>query len=110
MSWDLFIQDWGDHKTLNEIPEEFQPQSIGKRSDLIEKIKSIEPTTDFSDPSWGNLENENFSIEFNMGHEEQCMGFAMHVRGKENALRCIRNLLTKLNLKATDGSGFVFLE
>ena len=104
MSWDLHVQDWGDVNSLDEIPDDFNPQAIGKRSEIIRKMKEVEPTIDFSDPCWGKLDNEHFSIEFNMGDEEELYSFAMHVRGNELALPCIGNILAQLNLKAADGS------
>ena len=66
MSWDLFVQDWGNFESLDDISNDFEPQSIGKRSEVIDNIKAAEPTIDFSNPSWGILENEQFTIEFNM--------------------------------------------
>ena len=104
MSWDLFVQDWGDFNSLEDIPDDFMPKSIGKRSNIISKIISIEPTVNFSDPSLGILENEYFSIEFSMGEEEELQSFAMHVRGNELAVPCIGNILSGLQLKAADGS------
>ena len=75
-------------------------------------MKKAEPTIDFSDPSWGKLENEHFTIEFNMGDEEEMSSFAMHVRGNELAVPCIGNILSELGLKALDGStsGFFNIE
>ncbi|MEQ8478811.1 hypothetical protein [Fulvivirga sp.] len=104
MSWDLFVQNWGDVKTLDEIPDDFQPQPIGTRTKIIERIKEVEPTVNFKDESWGILENDQFSIEFNMGDDELLNSFAMHVRGNELAIPCIGNILKRLNLRATDGS------
>ncbi|WP_299214640.1 hypothetical protein [uncultured Aquimarina sp.] len=104
MSWDLFAQDWGKYETLDEIPDDFKSKFIGKRSEVIKKIKMIEPMVNFSDPSWGILENEFFSIEFNMGDSEVINGFVMHVRGSELATPCIGNILETLDLKAADGS------
>jgi len=104
MSWDLFVQDWGDVNSLDEIPNDFKPQSIGGRTEIIEKIKIAEPSVDFSDPTWGTLDNEFFSIEFNMGEDEEIYSFAMHVRGNELAISCIWNILSELKLKAADGS------
>lgn len=62
MSWDLFVQDWGNVNSLSEIPNDFKPSSIGIRTEIIEKIKKAEPTVDFSDPSLGLIENKHFSI------------------------------------------------
>ncbi|GAA3523651.1 hypothetical protein GCM10022393_43140 [Aquimarina addita] len=110
MSWDLFVQDWGDVNSLDEIPDDFNPKPIGKRSETIDKIKEAEPTIDFSDPSWGRLDNDQFSIEFNMGNVEKLNGFVMHIRGSEMAIPCIANILSTLDLKATDGSSPNFFD
>lgn len=110
MSWDLFVQDWGNYESLVEISDDFEPQSIGKRSEIIDKIKGVEPTVDFSNPSWGILENGQFSIEFNMGDSEESDGFVMHVRGNELAVPCIGNILNSLKLRATDGSTPYFFD
>lgn len=110
MSWDLFIQDWGDFGVLDDIPDDFMPQSIGKRSEVISKIINTEPTVNFSNPSLGILENEYFSIEFSMGEEEELHSFAMHVHGNELAVPCIGNILSELQLKAADGSTSNFFD
>lgn len=110
MSWDLFVQDWGDYNSLNEIPDDFRPKSIGKRSEIIQKIKEAEPSVDFTDLSWGKLNNDKFSIEFNMGKNEMSDGFVMHVRGNDMVHACIGNILEALNLKAADGSTPFFFD
>lgn len=110
MSWDLFVQDWGDFDSLDEIADDFEPKSIGMKSEIIDKIKTVEPTVDFSNPSWGILENGQFSIEFNMGNSEESNGFVMHVRGNELAIPCIGNILNSLKLNAADGSSPYFFD
>ncbi|MBO0320663.1 hypothetical protein J0X14_00020 [Muricauda sp. CAU 1633] len=110
MSWDLFVQDWGDFDSLDEIADDFEPKSIGMRSEIIDKIKTVEPTVDFSNPSWGILENGQFSIEFNMGESEDFNSFVMHIRGNELAMPCIGNILSSLKLKASDGSSPFFFD
>ena len=104
MSWDLFVQDWGDFNSLEDIPDDFIPKPIGKRSEIISQITSTEPTIKFNDPSLGNMENTHFSIECSMGEDEELFSFAMHVRGNELAVPCIANILSALGLKAADGS------
>ena len=104
MSWDLFVQDWGSARTLEEIPDDFQPKPIGTRTKMVEQIKQAEPTVNFEDESWGIIENDQFSIEFNMGPDELLNSFSIHVRGNELAIPCIGNILKYLNLRATDGS------
>ena len=110
MSWDIFVQDWGNYKSLNEIPDDFKPHPIGKRQEIIEKIAEAEPTVDFSDPAWGRIDNEHFSLEINLGDSEILNGFALHVRGDEYVLGCIANILDKLDLKGADGGSPDFFD
>lgn len=110
MSWDVFVQDWGSYESLDVIPDNFEPQPIGLRQDIIRKIIEAEPTADFSDPSWGMIENENFSIEVNLGDSEMLNGFSLHVRGNGHALGCIANILVKLNLKGATGDSTEFFD
>jgi hypothetical protein len=110
MSWDLLVQDWGDVKTLTDIPDNYEPKPIGSRSEIIARILEIEPLVDFTDSTMGRLENDQFSIEFNLGNEEIISSFALHVRGNELAIPFIGQVLSKLNLRAADGSSGDFFD
>ncbi len=110
VSWDLFVQDWGDAHSLNEIPIDFKPETIGKRSELISKIKKIEPAIIFSNQSIGKIRNKHFCIEINLGETEELKSFMISVHGNELAIPCVANILIKLNLKASDGSSPHFFD
>lgn len=110
MSWDLCVQDWGGVKRLSEIPDDFEPQAIGMRSDLIKQIKEVEPLVDFEDESLGELCTDQFTIEFNMGNEELVSAFMIHVRGNKLAISVIGVILDKLALQATDGKEDTFFD
>jgi hypothetical protein len=103
MSWDLLVQDLPrDARSVKEIPVDFRPSSIGKRSMIIAKIKEIVPAADFSDPSWGRIDGDDWSIEVNIRDEEECKGFAFHVRGGDAAVGVVTAILKHLNLRALD--------
>ena len=101
MSWDIYVQDLPEGiKTVEEIPEDFHPGLIGRRRELIAEIKAVVPEADFSDPSWGRVEGPDFSIEFNMGDDEEVVCLALHVRGSEGAVGLIAAVLDRLGLQA----------
>jgi hypothetical protein len=85
-----------------DISAEFKPASIGKRSIVIEKIKEVVPTADFSDPSWGRIDGDGWSIEVNIGTNEDCEGFAFHIRGRDAAVGAVAAILQHLKLRALD--------
>ncbi len=113
MSWDVFVQDLPTDATcVADIPDDFRPQSIGKRATIIAGIRAEFPLADFSDPAWGILEAGSYSIEFNLGADEQVRSFAMHVRGAVDAVDAVAAVLTRLGLRAFDTSsgGFFSVE
>ena len=103
MSWDIFVQDLpSEAKTVADIPSSFRPSLIGKRSEIIARIIGIIPSADFTDPSWGMIDGEDWSIEVNLGQEEDCGHFSLHVRGGDAAVGAVAAILRQLNLRALD--------
>jgi hypothetical protein len=105
MSWDIFVQDLPQEaKSIEDIPSTFKPRSIGRRSEIIERIKEVVPDADFANPAWGKIDGNGWSIELNMGDEEDCSSFAFHVRGDDAAAGIIAAILDHLRLRALDAS------
>lgn len=103
MSWDIFVQDFPrDIRSVEEIPKDFQPLEIGRPSEIIETIRTILPMADFSDPTWGLIDGPGWSIEVNLGAEEPCRGFALHVRCGGGAVGAVAAILDALKLRAVD--------
>ncbi|HLV94760.1 MAG TPA: hypothetical protein VKS44_06185 [Candidatus Acidoferrales bacterium] len=103
MSWDIFVQDLPrDAKSVAEIPADFRPAPLGKRLAIIEKIKGVVPSTDFSDPSWGRIDGDGWSIEVDCGSEEDCRGFVLHVRDADFAAVVVSEILEHLEVRAID--------
>ena len=111
MSWDIFGQDLPrGARTLEEIPNDFKPAPLGERTVIIKKIEEVVPYADFSNPSWGVIERDEWSIEVNLGKEENCNGFAFHVRGGDAAVGVVAAILEHLNLRAVDSQTGDFFE
>lgn len=109
MSWDLFVQDLpAQAKSVADIPDDFRPGSIGKRSEIIASIVSLIPKASFENPSWGLIDGSGWSVEINLGAEEECQGFAFHVRGGDIALGAVAMILQRLNLRAIDSQSGEF--
>src|SRR5437868_960118 len=103
MSWDIFVQHIpASAQSPADIPDDFEPRPLGKRSDIIARIREVIPTADFTDPAWGTIEGSEFSIEVNMGDEEQVQGFAFHVRGGDLAAFVVADILKHLGFRAFD--------
>jgi hypothetical protein len=78
-------------RSVKEIPDDFDPRPIGKRLDLVARIREVVPNADFSSPTWGSIEGPGYSIEVNMGEDEHVKSFAFHVsRRRSGRFRNIR--------------------
>lgn len=105
VSWDISIMDLpSDAASVADIPDDFQPQPLGDRAELIAAIREVAPSADFTDPAWGELVTPDFVIEFNMGSEEVVDSMMLHVRGGGRAVDFIDALLTRLGHRAIDCS------
>jgi len=103
MSWDLFVQDIpSDVQSVDDLPEDYAPKPLGRRSDLITRIREVVPNADFTRPEWGVIDGPGYSIEVNMGEEEVVESFAFHVRGADAAADAVASILNHLGLRAMD--------
>ena len=103
MSWDIIAQDLPKSATsVEEIPDDFQPQPIGNRAQLIAQIRHVVPQADCTDPSWGIIEGDDWSIEVSTGDAEICESIAFHVRGGDGAIGAVATILGELKLRAID--------
>ncbi len=103
MSWDIFVQDFPpDAASVSAIPDDFRPCTLGSRNELISEFLEVVPSADFSDKSWGKIEGDGWSIEINICEEMDCNGFALHVRGRNEAAGAVEAILNHLGTRAID--------
>ena len=109
MSWDILIQDLPrDIASVADVPDGFRPHPLGLRSDVIAAICDLAPSSDFSDPTWGELVTPEFVIEFNLGSDEIVDSMMLHVRGGGAAPSFVAALLERLDTRAIDCSAGEF--
>lgn len=111
VSWDILVLNLPlGAKTPDDIADGFEPGSIGRCSDIVAKIKEVVPTADFSDPSWGLIETDQFSLDVSIDADGECEGFAIHIRDGDMAPGVVAAILERLNLRAIDTRSGGFFE
>jgi hypothetical protein len=101
MSFDVFVQDIpADIDSVEDIPDDFTPKPVGTRSRVLAAIQKIAPALRFGSPEWGAIEEEGYSIEVNLSLEDPVMGFAFHLRGGEDGMFLVADILAELGLRA----------
>jgi hypothetical protein len=105
MSWDVLIQPLPPGlRSLEDIPEGYQPPPIGARDEIISRIRDRVPGVDFLLPAWGRLDGDGFSIEFNLGDAEEATSLMLNVRGGDAAIGVVREVSEALGCRAIDCS------
>ena len=101
MSLDIFVQDIpADARSVGDISGDFLPQPIGARSWVVSAIRKVAPEIKFARPDWGTIEGEGYSIEVNLGLDDPVMSFAFHLRGGEEGLFLVGDILAELDVRA----------
>ena len=101
MSYDIFVQDIpAGAKSVSEIPDDFAPQPIGPRSEIVAAIRRAAPEVDFTQPDWGRIDTDAYSIEINLSLDDPVLSFAFHVRGDERAMFQVADILAELGARA----------
>ena len=81
MSWDVLIVNTPVSIDL----ERDKGIDFSSKQEVIDKLTAFFKDIDFSDPSWGILDNIKANIEFNLGDDDNIGdNFLLHVRGGED--------------------------
>lgn len=103
MSWDVFVQNLpGDARRVKDIPDDYQPEPLGMRSAIIEKISHVLPDVDFTDPTWGKLVRDDFSIEINMLDDDIITAITLHVQGSAAAVYAVTQVIDAVGGRGLD--------
>lgn len=105
MGWDIFIMDLPrDAPAINEIPHDYEQQPLGTGDEVRAAVLEVVPETDFSDPTWGSIEDPAFHIAVSISDEEPVMCVALHVHGGEPAPAVVAAIVERLGGTAADPS------
>ena len=111
MSWDILAMAMPDVNSMSDVPSDFIPPPIATRDELISRITEIIPFSNFTDPSWGIIDGDEFTIEISMSNPEcvDCIGFHVHGETVGGAC-CVSEIITHLGIKAFDTTTGEFFE
>jgi len=107
MSWDVMLFAFGGETPppVEAMGGDFKPShSLGRADDLRKTISTHLPDVDWSDPEWGMLGGDGYSIEFNLADGEIIEHMMLHVRGGGDPVSAIAKLCKAAGWSALDTS------
>lgn len=103
MSWDVSLYKFSrTYASLEDIPNDEQPLSLGTREEVQHAISSVFVNTDWSDPVCGIFDSPIGSIEFNIGKNDPIQSLGLHVRASEEIVGAILKLCSTQHWQAID--------
>lgn len=109
VSRDIFVQDIpAGIRDVDEIPDSWEPEPLPfGHAEVVRAVQELEPTADFTDPTWGRVDLPGVAIEVNVADEPRLDSFALHIRAADTpaADRFVARLLDRLGVRAFDPTG-----
>jgi hypothetical protein len=106
MSWDVVIANAPGVNDLAEIGDDESAYTpLGTLTDVRSMLTRFFPDLDLTDPTWGDLDGGDFSIEFSVGSDDPVRSLMLHVRGSDRAVPVIRHLCQHSGWVAFDVNG-----
>jgi hypothetical protein len=105
MSWDLLLLNLPPGiETIDQVPEDCDV-NLGPLQAVLTGLNQVFGDAIYlRDQTWGMLEGEHFSIEFNIGSKDPCESIMLHVRGDDSAIEPIKALCFQTGWSAFDTS------
>lgn len=105
MSWDVFLfQAPQGLRSISEMPNDYQPPKF-ERSRAVAVISALFPDgAEFSDPTWGHISGDGWSMEVSAGQDEASDGIMLHIRGGGDPVTAALAIANELGLLAIDCS------
>ena len=112
MSWDVLVCNYygSPPKDMENLPDDHKPDPLGSASTVRMSISQNLPGVDWSDPTWGIYDGDEFSIEFNTGEEDPINSIMLHVRGGGDAIAAMLQFANPNKWSLLDFSTGQFLD
>jgi len=112
MSWDVLKYNscGSPPKDMENLRDEHKPDPLGSASTVRMSISQNLPGFDWSDPTWGIYDGDEFLIEFNTGEEDPINSIMLHVRGGSDAIAAILRFANPNKWSLLDFSTGEFLD
>jgi hypothetical protein len=109
MSWDVILMHVPpDIESAEDLPEGFT-SILGPRTAVLSILTSLDLGIDLTDPTWGDLDGDGFSIEFNIGKGDPVETIMLHVRGGGGAIAVIQRICEGTSWRALDSTTDTFI-
>ena len=110
MSWDVLVFVAPFDVRVDDITDDYAPPPLGSLGTVHWRLRDGVPGIDLSDPAWGVVHGQGWTIELNIGLDEAVHSIMLHVRGAgDTAVSAVRQIAVAVGGRAMDVAEGEFL-
>jgi hypothetical protein len=102
VSWDIYLGRFDNIESVADIPDDFEPQPLGSKGEVRQKLIAVLEGLTFDDTGWGMFEHDGGVIEVPLGDTDPVVGLTLFVRGTEATMPYVERVLAALKCRGID--------
>ncbi len=109
MSWAIYaMRGPGGVRRLEDIPDGYQPPSLGTAEAVVDQVRELAPDVDASKRSWLQLKNADYDIEMSIGKGVEVRDITFYIDGPRS-IPLVMQISSKLGVTPYDTESGNFL-
>ncbi|TWD81780.1 hypothetical protein FB561_2903 [Kribbella amoyensis] len=110
MSWAIYaMRGPGGVRRLEEIPEGYEPPSLGTAADVVEVVREVVPTVDASKRSWLLLQGDDHDFEMSIGKGVEIRDITFYLNDGPRSIPLVMEISRRLGVTPYDTESGDFL-
>jgi hypothetical protein len=99
----------GGVRRLEDIPEGYEPPSLGSADDVVAAVKEVAPGVDATKRSWLLLRSDDYDVEMTIGKGVEVRDITFYLNDGPRSIPVVMEISSRLGVTAYDTESGNFL-
>ncbi|WP_112246140.1 hypothetical protein [Kribbella monticola] len=110
MSWAIYaMRGPGGVRRLEDIPEGYEPPSLGTADEVVAVVREVAPDVDASKRSWLRLKSDEYDVELTIGKGVDVRDLTFYLNDGPRSIPLVMEISSRLGVTAYDTESGNFL-
>jgi hypothetical protein len=110
MSWAIYaMRGPGGVRRLEDIPEGYEPPSLGTADEVVAVVREVAPQVDTSKRSWLRLKSDEYDVELTIGKGVDVRDLTFYLNDGPRSIPVVMEISSRLGVTAYDTESGNFL-
>jgi len=110
MSWAIYaMRGPGGVRRLEDIPDGYEPPSLGTAEAVVEAVREVAPGVDASKRSWLLLQSDDYDVEMTIGKGVEVRDITFYINDGPRSIPLVMEISSRLGVTPYDTESGNFL-